>query len=127
MQDSSAFQYIAVDLIDVSNTNPRRTFDPVKLAELAESIREHGIIQPVVVPPKNERFQLVAGERRYLASLKVRPRRRRGCNSNYSCWCRLDSPETMYMWQNQSASIRSEKAPLRIRSLAKLSPNRGYR
>ena len=68
MQDSSAFQYLAIDLIDVSTTNPRRTFDPTKLAELAESIREHGIIQPVVVRPKNNRFQLVAGERRYLAS-----------------------------------------------------------
>jgi ParB family transcriptional regulator, chromosome partitioning protein len=69
MQDSSAFQYIAIDLIDVSTTNPRRTFDEGKLQELAESIRQHGLIQPIVVRPKNERFEIVAGERRYRSSL----------------------------------------------------------
>jgi ParB family transcriptional regulator, chromosome partitioning protein len=69
MQDSSAFQYVAIDLIDVSTTNPRRTFDEGKLQELAESIRLHGLIQPIVVRPKNERFEIVAGERRYRSSL----------------------------------------------------------
>jgi ParB family chromosome partitioning protein len=69
MQDSSAFQYLAIDLIDVSTTNPRRTFDEGKLQELAESIRQHGLIQPIVVRPKNERFEIVAGERRYRSSL----------------------------------------------------------
>ncbi len=68
MQDSSAFQYIAIDQIDLSTTNPRRTFDQHKLEELAESIRQRGLIQPVVLRPKNSRFELVAGERRYLAS-----------------------------------------------------------
>ena len=37
MQDSSAFQYLAIDLIDVSTTNPRRTFDEGKLRELAKA------------------------------------------------------------------------------------------
>jgi ParB family transcriptional regulator, chromosome partitioning protein len=72
MQDSSAFQYLAIDLIDVSATNPRRTFDEGKLQELAESIRQHGLIQPIVVRPKNERFEIVAGERRYRSSLLER-------------------------------------------------------
>ena len=40
MQDSSAFQYLAIDLIDVSTTNPRRSFDEGKLQELAEGIRQ---------------------------------------------------------------------------------------
>src|SRR5882757_2510274 len=69
MQDSSAFQYLAIDLIDVSTTNPRHTFDEGKLQELAESIRQHGLIQPIVVRPKKERFEIVAGERRYRSSL----------------------------------------------------------
>lgn len=68
MQDSSAFQYIPIDLIDKSATNPRKTFDPSKLEELAESIRQHGVIQPITVRPKSQRFELVAGERRFLAA-----------------------------------------------------------
>src|SRR5271170_2107358 len=69
MQESSAFQYIAIDQIDESTTNPRRTFDEAKLQELAESIRQHGLIQPIVVRPKNNRFEIVAGARRYRGSL----------------------------------------------------------
>jgi ParB family chromosome partitioning protein len=45
MQDSSTFQYLAIDTIHESTTNPRRTFDEGKLHELAESIRQHGLIQ----------------------------------------------------------------------------------
>jgi len=69
MQDSSAFQYLAIDLIDVSTTNPRHTFDEGKLQELAESIRQHGLIQPITIRPNNEGFEIVAGARRYRASL----------------------------------------------------------
>ena len=45
MQNSSKFQYIAIDTISESATNPRRTFDDCKLAELAESVRTNGLIQ----------------------------------------------------------------------------------
>ena len=69
MQNSSAFQYLAIDTIHESATNPRRTFDEIKLQELAESIRHHGLIQPVTVRPHNEGFEIVAGARRYRASL----------------------------------------------------------
>jgi ParB family chromosome partitioning protein len=69
MQDSSAFQYLAIDTIHESATNPRRTFDEAKLHELAESIRQHGLIQPLTVRPNNEGFEIVAGARRYRASL----------------------------------------------------------
>jgi len=44
MQNSSAFQYLAIDTIHESTTNPRRTFEESKLHELAESIRQHGLI-----------------------------------------------------------------------------------
>jgi ParB-like chromosome segregation protein Spo0J len=69
MQNSSAFQYLAIDTIHESTTNPRRTFDEVKLQELADSIRQHGLIQPITVRPNNEGFEIVAGARRYRASL----------------------------------------------------------
>ncbi|WP_158793790.1 ParB/RepB/Spo0J family partition protein [Granulicella sp. L60] len=68
MQDSSAFQYIAIDQIHESTTNPRLTFDQTKLEELAESIRQHGLIQPVTVRPNASGFEIVAGARRFRAS-----------------------------------------------------------
>jgi ParB family transcriptional regulator, chromosome partitioning protein len=68
MQDSSAFQYIALDEIFESTTNPRQTFEESKLEELAESIRQHGLIQPVVLRPKDNRFEIVAGARRFRAA-----------------------------------------------------------
>jgi len=51
MQDSSAFQILAIDTIHESTTNPRRTFDEAKLYELAESIKHNGLIQPITVRP----------------------------------------------------------------------------
>jgi ParB family chromosome partitioning protein len=68
MQDSSAFQYLAIDQIHESTTNPRRTFDESKLRELAESIRANGLIQPITVRPNDQGFEIVAGARRYRAS-----------------------------------------------------------
>ena len=59
MQDSSAFQFLAIDTIHESTTNPRRTFDETKLQELAESIRQHGLIQPITVRPHAEGFELI--------------------------------------------------------------------
>jgi hypothetical protein len=59
MQNSSAFQYLAIDTIHESTTNPRRTFDESKLQELAESIRHHGLIQPITVRPNSDGFELV--------------------------------------------------------------------
>ncbi len=68
MQNSSEFQYIAIDTIHESATNPRRTFDEAKLSELAESIRSNGLIQPVTVRPNAEGFEIVAGARRFRAA-----------------------------------------------------------
>ena len=69
MQNSSAFQYLAIDTIHESTTNPRRTFEETKLKELAHSIRQHGLIQPLTVRPNAEGFEIVAGARRFRASL----------------------------------------------------------
>ncbi len=68
MQDSSAFQFLAIDTIHESTNNPRRTFDEAKLYELAESIKHNGLIQPLTVRPNNQGFEIVAGARRYRAA-----------------------------------------------------------
>ena len=68
MQDSSAFQFLAIDTIHESTTNPRRTFDEAKLCELADSIKHNGLIQPITVRPNNQGFEIVAGARRYRAA-----------------------------------------------------------
>ena len=47
---------------------PRRVFDDDDLASLANSIREHGVLQPIVVVPHNGKYEIVAGERRYRAA-----------------------------------------------------------
>jgi ParB family chromosome partitioning protein len=47
---------------------PRRTFEETALLELTESIRVHGVLQPIVVTPKDGKFMIVAGERRFRAS-----------------------------------------------------------
>ncbi len=59
---------VSVDSIDPNPLQPRRTFDPDRLAELAQSIEVNGIIQPLVVRRAGDRYQLVAGERRWRAS-----------------------------------------------------------
>jgi ParB family transcriptional regulator, chromosome partitioning protein len=62
---------VDVDRITPSPFQPRRTFDEAKIEELAASIRNQGIIQPLVVRPKNGGFELIAGERRWRASMKA--------------------------------------------------------
>lgn len=59
---------IAINKIDVEE-NYRKTFDEKKLAELSKSIRKNGVIQPIVVRIKGDRFSLIAGERRLRASI----------------------------------------------------------
>ena len=72
-QDSSErdgeFRDIPVDLIQRGQFQPRRDMDPAALQELADSIRQQGVMQPVVVRPLAEgRYELIAGERRWRAS-----------------------------------------------------------
>ncbi len=55
---------IPVNRIDPNPFQPRLQVDPQALAELVESIRQHGVVQPIVVRPRGERYDLVAGQRR---------------------------------------------------------------
>lgn len=67
--DSSELQYLPLDLIQRGKYQPRRDMDPTALEELAQSIRSHGVMQPIVVRPiADGRFEIVAGERRWRAS-----------------------------------------------------------
>ena len=59
---------IATELIDPSPLQPRSIFDDAKLDELAKSIRTNGVVQPVLLRRKGNRFELIAGERRWRAA-----------------------------------------------------------
>lgn len=59
---------ISVDLIDRNPFQPRREFDQAATDELADSIRKHGILQPLLVRAVGEQYQLIAGERRWRAA-----------------------------------------------------------
>ncbi|MBL8858496.1 MAG: ParB/RepB/Spo0J family partition protein [Planctomycetes bacterium] len=47
---------------------PRKTFEPSALAELTDSVRRHGVLQPIVVRPVSDGYEIVSGERRWRAS-----------------------------------------------------------
>ncbi|MDP2604432.1 MAG: ParB/RepB/Spo0J family partition protein [Deltaproteobacteria bacterium] len=68
--ENSLFE-VAVDRIVPSPMQPRRAFDETKIEELASSIRNQGIIQPLVVRPNGDQFELIAGERRWRAAMKA--------------------------------------------------------
>lgn len=61
---------VAVEKIDPNPQQPRKSFDPEQLEDLAASIRQHGIIQPLILIPgdQNDRYFLIAGERRLRAA-----------------------------------------------------------
>src|SRR5438309_6087568 len=72
----SSIQDVPLAKIRESKTNPRRFFDEAKLAEFAENIRQHGVLQPILVRPlpkgAADTYELVAGARRYRASKLAR-------------------------------------------------------
>ncbi len=66
---SEQIKQVSIEKVSPNSEQPRKYFDEKALAELAESIKVHGIIQPLVVTPQGEGYRIVAGERRYRASL----------------------------------------------------------
>jgi len=62
---------VAIDAIENNPYQPRKTFDDDELTSLSNSIRSHGVLQPLVVRQVGERFQLIAGERRLRAAKTV--------------------------------------------------------
>lgn len=69
-QDDQVSQLVqlSIDKIVADPEQPRRVFDEEALAELSASIKEHGVVQPLVVTPQDGKFVIVAGERRWRAS-----------------------------------------------------------
>jgi len=63
-------QQVAAGLI-IQGRNPRTYFDPAEMAEMEESVRAKGVLQPILVRPSGEKFEIVAGERRWRAAIKV--------------------------------------------------------
>lgn len=76
-KNQTSLQEISVYDIDTNPDQPRKSFDEEKLQELAASIENHGIVQPLILYRQGDRYTIVAGERRFraarLAGLKVVP------------------------------------------------------
>jgi len=64
----SELRHLPLSKVHANADQPRRYFDQDALNELAESIREHGVLQPIIVVPSGDTFEIVAGERRFRAA-----------------------------------------------------------
>jgi len=62
---------VRIDQIDSNPDQPRQDFNPDEIQKLSESISAHGLLQPVVVRRVNDRFQIIAGERRMRAAVQA--------------------------------------------------------
>lgn len=67
----NGISYININNIKPNEKQPRKTFDEEKIAELADSIQEHGLIQPVILRKSGKGYEIVAGERRWRACRKA--------------------------------------------------------
>jgi ParB family chromosome partitioning protein len=68
---SLGIRHVPVERIVPNPENPRLLFEEAALEELASSIREHGVLQPILVRPMGDGYQLVAGERRWRAAIRA--------------------------------------------------------
>lgn len=66
--EGARIEQIEIDKIVPNPFQPRKTFEPTALKELSDSIKEHGVIQPLVVIKSGSMYELVVGERRFRAS-----------------------------------------------------------
>ncbi len=66
--EPEGYQMVSTDLLKPNPSQPRKQFEQGALEELAESIRENGVIQPLIVRKENGGFEIVAGERRWRAA-----------------------------------------------------------
>ena len=69
--EAAELMHIPVDQIDPNPFQPRREFDAAEIAALADSLRQHGMLQPIIVRPAGDRYQVIAGERRLRASVEA--------------------------------------------------------
>nr|WP_199314282.1 ParB/RepB/Spo0J family partition protein [Leptolyngbya sp. FACHB-671] len=71
VEEGSSASTVPIRKIVLSKHQPRRYFDPEKLAQLTQSVKEHGILEPLLVRPLGNEYELIAGERRYRAAKEV--------------------------------------------------------
>jgi ParB family chromosome partitioning protein len=71
LEDERGFFYCPIDAISPNPHQPRQTISDSELIELANSIKEKGVIQPILVTRTKDGFQLIAGERRWRAAQKA--------------------------------------------------------
>ena len=64
-------EFIDINKIEPNKEQPRKSFNEDSLIELSESIKQHGIVQPLVVTKKDDYFEIIAGERRWRAAKKA--------------------------------------------------------
>ena len=69
--DVSRETMIPISKIEPNRDQPRRQFDEAALVELAESIKLHGVIQPLIVCKREKTYEIIAGERRWRAAMKA--------------------------------------------------------
>ncbi len=70
-EESSVPHTIPLDQITLPTTQPRRYFDPQAMQSLVESVKSEGILQPLLVRPVGEKYEVIAGERRYRAAIEA--------------------------------------------------------
>jgi ParB family transcriptional regulator, chromosome partitioning protein len=66
-----AFLSLPIEAVERSPDQPRKRFDEARLEELAASIREHGVVEPILVRRHGQRYRIVAGERRWRAAQRA--------------------------------------------------------
>ena len=71
VQEGEVIQSLKIIDVEPNRDQPRRTFDEESIEELAGSIKEYGVIQPIIVTKQDDYYQIVAGERRWRASKKA--------------------------------------------------------
>ncbi|MFM7131797.1 MAG: ParB/RepB/Spo0J family partition protein [bacterium] len=67
-ESAGDLQQISIDAIDTNPYQPRRHFEASEISALCESLKQHGMLQPVIVRHVGDRYQLIAGERRFRAA-----------------------------------------------------------
>ena len=68
-EDITSIEKIDINLIEARSDQPRKNFENIE--ELAESIKEYGLLNPIVLSKNNSKYEIIAGERRYRASIKA--------------------------------------------------------
>ena len=68
MDDKGRILMLKLDLVQPNKEQPRKTFDEEKINELAESVKNYGVLQPLLVQKKGSFYEIIAGERRWRAA-----------------------------------------------------------